>query len=96
MENYPIIKKVAWRFLRVFLSAFLVTFGTVLAGLDGGQIIQDGIKIGFVAFLKALWAVALYPAILSAIIAGVNALGKAIREYFGDDKYQSKVHKLPL
>ena len=96
MKEYPKIRKVAWRFGRVFVSAFIVTFAAVLTEFDGAKIIQVGMKNGFHAFLAALWGVVIYPAVLSAITASISALGKAVREYFGDKDYKSKVHKLPV
>lgn len=95
-KSYPAWKKVAWRFGRVFVSAFIVTFAAFLAEFDGAKIIQVGMKNGFYAFLTALWGVVLYPAVLAAITASISALGKAVREYFGDAGYKSKVHKLPV
>ena len=95
-KKYPLWKKLVWRFGRVFLSAFVVTFGAVLTEFDGSKIIAVGMKFGFGGFLAALWGVVFYPAVLSAIVAGISALGKAIREQFGDSGYKSKIHKLPL
>ena len=95
-KSYPVWKKVAWKFLRVFLSAFIVTFAAVLTEFDGSKIIAQGMKFGFGSFLVALWGVVFYPAVLAAITAAISALGKAIREQFGDDGYKSKIHKLPL
>lgn len=95
-QSYPVIKKVAWRFFRAFLSAFLVTFTSFVVVFDGSDIIAVGLESGFKAFLVNLWAVVVYPALLASIIAGIQALGKAIREYYGDEEYKSLVHKLPV
>ena len=95
-EPYASWKKVAWRFGRVFISAFVVTLAAALAEFDGSKLVAEGMQNGFWAFLTALWGVVFYPAVLSAIVAAISALGKAVREYFGDAEYKSKVHKLPV
>jgi len=95
-KQYPKIKKVFWRFARVFASAALVNFGAMLSLIDAKKILGDSLAVSPAVFLKALWGIAIYPAILSAIIAGLAALGKAIREYYGDKNFNSKVHKLPF
>lgn len=39
----------------------------------------------------------LYPMLLlPALIAGISAVSKAIREYLADDEYESILHKLPV
>ena len=42
--------------------------------------------------LDNLWPLVLYP----ALIAGISALGKALRENLGEGDYTNKVYKLPL
>lgn len=93
-KEYPTWKKIAWRFSRAFLSAFIVTFASFLVAFDGAEIISDGLKLGFSGFIRSLWAVVFYPAILSALVAGIQAVGKALREHFGDEDYKSPVHKI--
>lgn len=85
-QLYPEWKKVAWRFLRVFISAFFVTGSVVL------------INTGAEAFaswenFKTLLA---YPFLLSGLVAGVNAVGKLLRDIFGSEDKTSLVDKLPF
>lgn len=84
--NYPEWRKVAWRFTRIFISAFLVTGSVVL------------INVGAEAFtswenFKNLLA---YPFLLSGVVAGINAIGKLIRDIFGSDDKNTLVDKLPF
>ncbi len=84
--NYPEWRKVAWRFARVFISAFLVTGSMVL------------INVGAEAFTS--WEnfrnLLAYPFLLSGVVAGVNAIGKLIRDIFGSDDKNTLVDKLPF
>lgn len=98
MENeYPIWKKVAWRYLRVFISAFLAGFGGVLALVDGTKMLGQAADISILEFLKSLWSVAVYPALLAGWTAGISAIGKLIREKLGDkENYDSIYDKMPF
>lgn len=66
MNEYPKWKVVTWRFVRVFIASFVVVFSQYLINLQGLPTLEG---IGKVA-------------IIPAFIAGINALGKALREYF--------------
>lgn len=79
-------KKVAWRFGRVFVSAFLVTGSLVL--------INTGVEA--LASWENFKNLLIYPFALSGAVAGINALGKLIREIFGSDKQDSLVDKIPF
>ena len=74
---YPVWKLLVWRYLRVFLSAFLVVLAVSLSDVNN---------------VDNLWELALYP----AIIAGISALGKYLRETLGNGDYTKKIYKLPL
>lgn len=75
--DYAKWKLVAWRFGRVFLSAFLVSLSLTIKDLQN---------------LDSFWPIVLYP----AIIAGISALFKALREAYGRGDFDSFIHKLPL
>ncbi len=95
--EYPVWKLVAWRYLRVFVSSFIVTFGGVLAAFDGAELLGDATIINIGQFLKTLWALAIYPGIIAGATAGISAIGKLFRERFGDKRdYSSLIDKLPF
>ena len=75
--DYAKWKLVAWRFGRVFLSAFLVTLSVTVQDLQNWE---------------SLWPLVLYP----AVIAGVSALFKALRETYGNEDFTKIIYKLPL
>ena len=76
---YPEWKIILWRFVRVFLAAFIAQLALSLVVLE-------------TLTIETLWPTLVLP----AVIAGISALGKAIRDKVGDDKYESRIHKLPL
>jgi len=76
---YPAVLKVVWRYARVFVSVFLIQFGTGLANINS---FEAG---------KAL--------AISALSAGLVAIGKAIREYFKENKeniYEAAIKRIPI
>lgn len=85
-EYYPAIKKVAWRFIRVFISAFLAT----------GSIILANVGMEAVSSWQNFKELLIIPFILGGLIAGINALGKLLREMFGSENKDSVVDKLPF
>lgn len=87
MDNiYPEWKKVAWRFLRVFVSAFLFAGGLVLLNA------QPDSLTSWSKFFNTL----VLPFLLAGGVAGINALGKLLRDLFGSDDKTSPVDKLPF
>jgi hypothetical protein len=85
-NEYPEWKKVLWRFGRIFLSSFLFTGSLVLINAQPEALIS-GEK-----FLNTL----VLPFFLSGGIAGINAVGKLLREMFGSEDKDSLVDKLPF
>lgn len=83
---YPEWKKVAWRFFRVFISAFMVTGSVVLINA-GAEALQS-----WESFRNLL----VYPFLLAGGVAGINALGKLLRDIFGSADQTSLVDKLPF
>lgn len=92
-QNYSVYKKLVWRFVRVFIGSFIVTFGAVLKMFDPGELekVMDG-----ATFFSAVLALAIYPAILAGLIAGVETVGKALREFLAEGDYKHLIHKLPF
>ena len=87
MNNiYPEWKKVLWRFGRVFASAFLFTGSLVLINT------QPEALTSWNKFFNML----VLPFILSGGIAGINAVGKLLRDTFGSEDKNSLVDKLPF
>ena len=66
-----------------FGRIFLAAFLTTLALTIGDLETLD---------INNLWPVVVYP----AIVAGINALFKALREKIGDGDYSKLIYKLPL
>ncbi|MBT6401288.1 hypothetical protein HOK10_01700 [candidate division WWE3 bacterium] len=87
MNNiYPEWKKVLWRFGRIFLSAFLFTGSLVLINT------QPEALTSWDKFFNML----VLPFLLSGGIAGINAVGKLLRDTFGSEDKNSLVDKLPF
>jgi len=87
MDNiYPEWKKVAWRFLRVFISAFLFTGSMVLINA------KPEVLSSWSNFLNTL----VLPFLLAGGVAGINAVGKLLRDLFGTDDKTGLVDKLPF
>lgn len=87
MNNiYPEWKKVLWRFGRIFLSAFLFTGSLVLINT------QPEALTSWDKFFNML----VLPFFLSGGIAGINAVGKLLRDTFGSEDKDSLVDKLPF
>lgn len=87
MKNlYPEWKKVAWRFIRVFVSSFLFTGSMVLVNA------QPEALTSWSNFLNTL----ALPFLLSGGIAGINAVGKLLRDTFGSEYQDSFIDKLPF
>ncbi|HCE31002.1 MAG: hypothetical protein UT54_C0003G0024 [Candidatus Daviesbacteria bacterium GW2011_GWB1_39_5] len=87
MDNlYPEWKKVAWRFIRVFISAFLFTGSLVLMNAQPESLTNED------KFLNTL----IMPFFLSGAIAGINAVGKLLRDLLGSKGKDGLVDKLPF
>jgi len=84
--GYPLWKRVAWRGLRTFVSAFLVS---------GSMVLISAKESAFACWQNFLGTL-VYPFVLAGLAAGTNALGKYLREVFGSAKQDSKVDKLPF
>jgi len=85
-EYYPVIKRVAWRFIRVFVSAFLAT----------GSIILANVGMEAVSSWQNFRELLIIPFILGGLIAGINALGKLLRKMNGSEDKDTAVDKLPF
>lgn len=85
-NEYPEWKKVLWRFGRIFLSAFLFTGSLVFVNA------QPEALTSWDKFLNSL----LLPFFLSGGIAGINAVGKLLRDTFGTEDKDSAIDKLPF
>lgn len=85
-NEYPEWKKVLWRFGRIFISSFLFTGSLVLVNA------QPEALTSWDRFLNTL----VLPFILSGGIAGINAVGKLLRDTFGSEDKNSAVDKLPF
>ncbi len=87
MDNiYPEWKKVAWRFLRVFISAFLFTGSMVFINA------RPEMLSSWNNFLNTL----VLPFLLAGGVAGINAVGKLLRDLFGTEDKTGLVDKLPF
>lgn len=87
MDNiYPEWKKVTWRFVRIFISAFLFTGSLILinAGTESLSSWDN--------FLNSL----VLPFLISGGIAGINAVGKLLRDLFGSEVKDGLVDKIPF
>lgn len=84
--EYPEWKKVLWRFGRIFLSAFLFTGSLVLVNA------QPESLTSWDRFLNTL----VLPFLLSGGIAGINAVGKLLRDTFGSEDKDGVIDKLPF
>lgn len=93
-ETKEIILAAVRRLVRNFVGAFLVTFVTAL-NIDGVKdIITKNFLIGFSNGFSVLWATMLYPAIISAFIAGFSAIGKLVREILREHGYEKVASKI--
>lgn len=72
---YPAWKKIAWRFLRVFVAAVLIQFATDLAAIASFEDLTQKVLV-------------------SALTAGISALGKAVREWLASDDYKASIHRI--
>ena len=72
-------KIILWRFVRVFLAAFLGQLALSLV------ILVD-------LTLETLWVTLILP----AVIAGISALSKILRDKYGDEEFKKPIHKLPV
>ncbi len=87
MDNiYPEWKKVAWRFLRVFISAFLFTGSMVLINA------QPEMLGSWNKFLNTL----VLPFLLAGGVAGINSVGKLLRDLFGTEDKTGLIDRLPF
>lgn len=83
-DFYPEWKKVIWRFVRVFISSFLFTGSLVLVNA------QPESLSSWNNFLNTL----VVPFAVSGGIAGLNAVGKLLRDVFGSEDKDSLIDKL--
>lgn len=74
--DYPVVKKVLWRYARVFVAGFVGTISV--------DILLTGTPEMLTTMLKA------------AVVGGISALFKFVREEVGADDYENPVHRLPL
>lgn len=80
VPSYPNWKKIAWRFARAFVSGFLTSLAV-------------SIKVVEVSDLNQALLISL---LVGAATAGLQAAGKALREWLAEGNYQSLLHKLPF
>lgn len=83
-DFYPEWKKVIWRFVRIFISSFLFTGSLVLVNA------QPESLASWNSFLNTL----VVPFAVSGGIAGLNAVGKLLRDVFGSEDKDSLIDKL--
>lgn len=83
-DFYPEWKKVIWRFVRIFISSFLFTGSLVLVNA------QPESLSSWNSFLNTL----VVPFAVSGRIAGLNAVGKLLRDVFGSEDKDSLIDKL--
>jgi len=84
--EYPKWKVIAWRGLRTFVSAFLIS---------GSMVLISAKESAFTCWQNFL-TILVYPFVLAGLVAGVNAFGKYLREVFGNPNQDSPVDKLPF
>jgi len=84
--EYPKWKVIAWRFGRTFIAAFLASGSYVLIAVT-----PDAFN-SLDKFLKAL----LFPFLIAGATAGINAIGKLLRDEFGNKEQTSTVDKIPV
>jgi hypothetical protein len=86
------VDRIIKRFSRVFLSAFLLSAGLFLEGFNRWDVIgksfEVSIKDGLISSVDAL----IIPLVLSSGIAGLNSVGKYLRE--NKEKYRGVILKL--
>lgn len=79
MTEYAKWKMVLWRYIRVFMAAFIVQLAVTLPKLDVTTLTLE---------------TAIQFCLLPCAIAGISAIGKALRVYL--EEGYPKVDKLPL
>lgn len=92
--NKEQVMAIVRRFVRVFIVSFALAFCTFMELFTGWEVIRDGFMVGVDIGLKAFWGSALYPAVFAGMSAGVNALGKALREYLRSKELESWASKI--
>lgn len=93
-ETKEILLAAVRRLVRNFIGAFLVTFVTAL-NIDGVKdIITQNFLIGFSNGFSVLWATMIYPAIISAFIAGFTAVGKLTRDILREKGFENIASKI--
>jgi hypothetical protein len=85
-DSYPEWKKVAWRFVRIFISSFLFTGSLVLVNAQPQSLASWG----------SIQNTLVMPFLVSGGIAGINAVGKLVRDIFGSEDKTSLIDKLPI
>lgn len=78
--NYPLIKKMAFEAFRAF---FIAAGAVVVAQIQAGINVAD-------------WKNALITVGIAAVAAGVKAVGKWLRDTYGNGDYSNIVYKLPF
>jgi hypothetical protein len=77
------IKTTLIRFARVFVASFVVGASVILSQANQEMFIN----------WESFWKSLIVPACLAGATAGISAIGKLIREFFGDKEW---VNKLPF
>mgnify|MGYP000926861939 CR=1 FL=1 len=80
IEEMNNIKAALRRLGRNALTTFIVTFAVFVSNSDLKECIQTGIKLGFGGFIKSLWVVSFYPALLAGLVGTITAVSKYIRD----------------
>lgn len=96
IKYWPLLRAFLWRYVRTFLAAFIVTFGSMVQMVGGKEILGESLSMSFGTFLDTIWKISIYPATLSGIIAGISATAKLLRDTFGCGDGSSKIEKIPL
>lgn len=69
------------RYLRVFLSSFLVSAYGFLDLFNGWESVKQGFSIDFNNGMNLLLGVLVYPTLFAGLTGGLSALGKLLREW---------------
>jgi len=95
---YEKYKKTIFAFLRRlgrnFVGSFVVTFIITINTPENSKIIMDNFLVSFKGGLSLLWTAMLYPAIISAMIAGFTSVGKLIRDILRENGYEKAASKI--
>jgi hypothetical protein len=92
--NKEIILASLRRLVRNFIGSFFVTFLFSINVNEMTKTIGDNFLISFKNGMLVLWGSILYPAIISALIAGFTALGKLVRDMLRENGYDKTASKI--